>query len=538
MLLAWWFLALLIAAAAGIPLLGLGLAVRRRRRRRTGRPVISGWRLTARRASLVCGTVVFALAAVAAGVNDHYSYIPSFHALFGDVSPDLVSHPVAARSALARRARAAGATGAAAVPVAVKKPDHGTVEKVSVDGPASGIGARDAYVYLPPEYFDPARPDQRFPVVYLLHGSPGVAVDWLRAGWADRAMDDLLAKHRVAPFILVMPDVNGGYRRDTECEDVRPAGPNVQTYLVKDVVDYVDGNYRTIADRRARVIGGLSTGGYCAVNLTLRHQDVFSGLVSHSGYDRPDHNLYTGDLFAGDRRDADANTPAVYLPAIPLTRPLGAYFDAGAGDNGSRMESLSMARILGQRGVTVAFHDFADESHSWNAWRRNLYASLPWMSSWFVNTGVATSPGPGIDAALVAAPPPPGAGPGGKLALAAEPAPSGDDANEAPDDLHVAAAPQPPPPAPGAETSAAPGGENSAAPGGPAEAGGPPERHAAGGSPVRARHRSGGLTGRHPTRAVAAAAPAPGAGGSSGATPGSRTASGRPAAAPAATKGR
>src|SRR5437660_3732734 len=150
MLLAWWLLALLIAAAAAHPVLAAVLGIRRRRRRRAGRPVISGWHLGARRLSLALGTVTFATAATAAAVNDHYSYIPSFHALFGDVSPDLVSHPVAARSALAQR----GAhDGAAAVPAAVKTSDHGTVEKVSVDGPASGIGGRDAYVYLPPQYF-------------------------------------------------------------------------------------------------------------------------------------------------------------------------------------------------------------------------------------------------------------------------------------------------------------------------------------------------------------------------------------------------
>src|SRR5438067_1466613 len=277
MLLAWWFLALLISAAAGFPLAAVGFGIRRRRRRRTGRPVMSGWRLAARRLTLGFGTVVFTLAAVAAAVNDHYSYIPSFHALFGDVSPDLVSHPVAARAELARRAQHDGK--GEVVPAAVKIPDHGTVEKVSIDGAVSGVGGRDAYVYLPPEYFDPARAAQRFPVLYLLHGSPGVAVDWLRAGWADRAMDDLLAKHRVAPFVIVMPDVNGGYRRDSECEDVLPNGPRTQTYLVRDVVDYVDANYRTVPERGARVLGGLSTGGYCAVNLTLRHQDVFSGMV-------------------------------------------------------------------------------------------------------------------------------------------------------------------------------------------------------------------------------------------------------------------
>jgi enterochelin esterase-like enzyme len=459
MLLAWWFLALLIAAAAGFPILHVVLGVRRHRRKKAGRPVIYGWRLAGRRLSLVLATLVFGLAATAAAVNDHYSYIPSWHALFGDVSPDLVSHPVAASTAVAKAHGTddAGA-GQTAVPV-VKRSDHGTVEKVEVDGPASGIGARDTYVYLPPEYFDPATPDQRFPVLYLLHGSPGISVDWLRAAWVDRALDDLLVKHRIAPFIVVLPDVNGGYRRDTECEDIA-GGPKTQTYLVRDVVDYVDANYRTIADRKARVIGGLSTGGYCAINLTLRHQDVFSGMVSHSGYDRPDQNLYTGDLFGGNKDEERANTPRDYLPTIPITQPLGAYLDVGMGDNGSRAESAAMAEVFRQRGVAVTFHDFAGESHSWTAWRRNLFSSLPWVSSWFVSTGVAAPPQSGDPTVLAA--PPAGAPAGASSGTAAGPpggeaAPVADDAAAGPDANHIivpqepAAATPPAQPAPGHE---------------------------------------------------------------------------------------
>jgi hypothetical protein len=274
----------------------------------------------------------------------------------------------------------------------------------------------------------------------MLHGSPGISVDWLRAGWIDRALDDLLARQRIAPFIVVLPDVNGGYRRDTECEDI-PGGPHVQTYLVRDVVNYVDANYRTIANREARAIGGLSTGGYCAINLTLRHQDVFSGMVSHSGYDRPDQNIYTGDLFGGDRNEERANIPGEYLPTIPLTQPLGAYLDVGQGDKDSRRESAAMAKVFEQRGVSVAFHDFADESHSWLAWRRNLYSSLPWVSSWFITTG-ASAPLQPHDKAM-AAPPAPAPATVQAGAPGAEAAPAYDN-TEAPDALHIAAPPDKP----------------------------------------------------------------------------------------------
>jgi enterochelin esterase-like enzyme len=434
MLLAWWFLALLLGAAAAIPMAGTACGIRRRRRRKAGLAVSHGWGLALRRLALGVTTLTFGLAATATAVNDHYSYIPSFHALFGDVSPDLVAHPVAARSAM--------------LPVSTnsdhpaKPTAHGIVEKVPVGAPASGVGARDAYVYLPPEYFDTAKQNERFPVLYLIHGSPGVSVDWIRAGWLDRTLDDLLSRHEVAPFIVVMPDANGGFRRDTECQDI-PGGPRTQTYLVTDVVNFVDANYRTIPDRGARAMGGLSTGGYCALNLVLRHQDVFSGIVSHSGYDRPDHNLYTGDLFGKDRNEERTNTPGEYLPTIPLTTPLGVYIDVGASDKQSRSESMDLTDVFEQRGIPVTFHDFADEAHNWSVWRRNLYSSLPWVSAWFVSTGSATAPADATEA-LVAA-----LSSKGSHKPKVEAAPS-DDNLGAPDAEHVAVPSypaSPPPPA-------------------------------------------------------------------------------------------
>ena len=56
-------------------------------------------------------------------------------------------------------------------------PGHGVVLRVSVGDAAAHISPRDTYVYLPPQYFDPARPHARFPVLYLLHGSPGTSID-------------------------------------------------------------------------------------------------------------------------------------------------------------------------------------------------------------------------------------------------------------------------------------------------------------------------------------------------------------------------
>jgi enterochelin esterase-like enzyme len=196
-------------------------------------------------------------------------------------------------------------------------------------------------------------------------------------------MDKLLRDKSVLPFIIVMPDVNGGYRRDLECQDV-PNGPQDETYLANDVVGWVDRQYRTIATPAARAVGGLSTGGYCGINLMFRHQDVFSAAVSHSGYGRPDRNFYTGDLFGGDSRRREANTPDDYLATLPVRPSLGVYLDAGIADNQSRRAARRLYELLLGRGVAATLNVVPGESHNFVAWRKNLSLSLPWVSNWFV----------------------------------------------------------------------------------------------------------------------------------------------------------
>lgn len=363
MLLSLWFLVVLVVAAVVCAAIALALWRQLRVVPRTKEL------MAVQACSCVLAVALGALAGLD-GVNRHFSYIPSVAALFGDVSRDLRPHAFAA-SAVAQ-----------APPADERPPDHGVVEKVEVAGPQSGIGPRDTYVYLPPAYFDGRQPNRRFPVLYLIHGSPGTSVDWLRGGYVDRSMDELLSHNAIDPFIVVLPDVNGGYGRDVECQDV-VGGPQAQTYLVHDVVSFVDNRYRTIADPTARAIGGLSTGGYCGINLTLRHQDVFSAAVSESGYGRPDNNRYTGDLFGGSRQLARQNTPDAYVPTIPLTRALGIYLDAGSADTEARTDSTRLYGMLKARGVDVTLNIVRGESHDFVAFRRDLRLALPWVSHWF-----------------------------------------------------------------------------------------------------------------------------------------------------------
>jgi enterochelin esterase-like enzyme len=321
--------------------------------------------------------LVLATASVADAINRHFSYIPSFAALGGHYSPDLIGSSNV--SELMRIADSGGGL-----------PAHGVVVHVMLSGPRSGISRR-GYVYLPRAYFNPAQRKRRFPVLYMLHGSPGVAADWLRGGFIDRAMDFLLGHGIIAPFIVVLPDVNGGYAHDTECQDI-VQGPQVQTYLTDDVTGWVDHHFRTIAAPAGRAIGGMSSGGYCALNLLLRHQNVFSAAVMHSGSLAPIESNYSGSLWGGNDGLRRANTPRDYIATVPIHRPIAVYCDAGTSDPASAQTCVDAHNLLAARHVPVDVHVYPHQGHDYAAWRKDLYSSLPWVSRWFTAQGQTTRP--------------------------------------------------------------------------------------------------------------------------------------------------
>lgn len=122
----------------------------------------------------------------------------------------------------------------------------------------------DARVYLPPCYADTKR---SYPVLYMIHGQGFRPDQWERVGLLTAA-DKLIAAGQIAPLIIVLP----WERKDARFD---PA-------LVKEIVPYIDANYRTYAVREARAVGGLSRGGGWAVHFALRYPELFGRAGLHS----------------------------------------------------------------------------------------------------------------------------------------------------------------------------------------------------------------------------------------------------------------
>jgi pimeloyl-ACP methyl ester carboxylesterase len=96
---------------------------------------------------------------------------------------------------------------------------------------------------------------------------------------------------------------------------------NDETYIVRDVVGFVDRHYRTLRDPRFPAIMGLSEGGYGATNLTVRNPDVIGAAVALTGYFRADPHevLFWDNPFDHDEQMMRANSPILREATLPPT---------------------------------------------------------------------------------------------------------------------------------------------------------------------------------------------------------------------------
>jgi enterochelin esterase family protein len=124
-------------------------------------------------------------------------------------------------------------------------------------------------VYTPAGY-EASR--KQYPVIYLLHGSDGVAGQWSSDGRMEHLADNLIAAGRMPEAILVSPDVNipGSFFSGTE------------RYMTEEVIPFIDDRYRTLAGSATRSIVGISRGGNQAFHVAFKRPDLFSALGAFS----------------------------------------------------------------------------------------------------------------------------------------------------------------------------------------------------------------------------------------------------------------
>ena len=161
----------------------------------------------------------------------------------------------------------------------------GYLFQTSVTGVRSHL-TRDVYVYLPPQYFRKAYAHYKFPVIELLHGSPGDPQAWVDVMGVIPTFLNLLEAHPSDTAVLVMPDTDGGQQYGLQCLN-DPGGIQDMTFVAMDVPTAIARIARVQPPGRAWGLAGYSEGGYCTANIALQDPAGYGAAGVMSGYFAP-----------------------------------------------------------------------------------------------------------------------------------------------------------------------------------------------------------------------------------------------------------
>ena len=150
---------------------------------------------------------------------------------------------------------------------------HGKLEMVEYDSKSIG-NKRKALVYTPPSY----SADQKYPVLYLLHGIGGDENEWRRGGHPEIILDNLIADKKAVPMIVVMP--NGRAQPDDRpgpnAMQTAPAFGKFDQDLLGSLIPFIETKYSVKSDHESRALAGLSMGGGQSLNFGLANLDTFA----------------------------------------------------------------------------------------------------------------------------------------------------------------------------------------------------------------------------------------------------------------------
>ena len=165
----------------------------------------------------------------------------------------------------------------------------GTVLEISVESkilknnPLKDPHIRNLYIYLPPTYY--TKPQKKYPVVFLIAGFTGKGANYFNYSYLgeriNEKLDRLHDEKTIGEMIVVLPDCITKYGGSQFINSA--ATGKYEDYIIKELVPFIDNNFRTIPKANARGICGKSSGGYGAMVLSMRNPDVFGLMCSTSG---------------------------------------------------------------------------------------------------------------------------------------------------------------------------------------------------------------------------------------------------------------
>jgi len=258
--------------------------------------------------------------------------------------------------------------------IAAQNVPHGNVTAVWYSSPTLGTERR-MYVYTPPGY---EKGKDKYPVLYLLHGGGGDEEGWISRGRANYIIDNLVASKEAVPMIVVITNGNPDAvaapldkPRNTNTKELPGIGSmasgRFEESFVKDVVPYIEKNYRVIADADHRALSGFSMGGYQTQNITNSNPGMFNyiGVMSMGLF----------SAFGNNNTNYDKDKHVAQLKALMASKPK--LYWIGIGKDDFLYATVTKLRSLyDEIGLKYIYRE-SEGNHTWNVWRLYLTELAP-----------------------------------------------------------------------------------------------------------------------------------------------------------------
>ncbi len=222
---------------------------------------------------------------------------------------------------------------------------HGQVTTFSYFSKATN-SQRNARIYLPPGYST----NNKYSVLYLLHGYGGNENDWYSGGGsANVILDNLIASGKIEPFVVVIPSANA------TGAGISDGYLNFKNDLLNSLIPYVESKYSVYTDRLHRALAGLSLGGAQSINFGLTNLNQFA---------------YVGGFSPGGPASI---TNTNFFPDPAATKQQNKLLFICIGTNDSMGFSESIVNSCKQYGILHTYFLIPGRGHDWTVWKPSLW---------------------------------------------------------------------------------------------------------------------------------------------------------------------
>jgi enterochelin esterase-like enzyme len=221
---------------------------------------------------------------------------------------------------------------------------------------------RQFYVYTPAGY--EINSNEKYPVLYILHGGGEDERGWAAQGKTDLILDNLIAEKKAKPMIIVMPDGNTN-------TDFAGFGERTlrmfEAELKRCVIPFVEKNYCVETDSKNRALAGLSMGGIQTLYVGLNNNDLFSYLgIFSSGWILPMQSKLADAQYDFMQKNIDKIKSNLKLIWIGI----------GGKEDIAYNNCQTMRSKLDEMKIKYEYDDYPG-GHAWPVWRHDLYKIAP-----------------------------------------------------------------------------------------------------------------------------------------------------------------